>query len=168
MSDSKTLEAAFEAAFDFTMAQEVAVWNPNLEDVKQGKCDTTLSSLRTGYVNHPADPGGETKFGIAKRSHPGVDIKSMTLAEAKLIYKSEYWDRLDGIAVDLKGLMFDLAVNHGVKKALEMMNASDFTVTGICKIREDFYKQISKGKKSVFLNGWLKRNKRCKERYDKT
>ena len=23
-----------------------------------------------GYVDHPSDPGGETKYGIAKRSHP--------------------------------------------------------------------------------------------------
>ena len=28
-----------------------------------------------GYVNDPKDPGGETNFGIAKRSNPGVDIK---------------------------------------------------------------------------------------------
>ena len=29
-----------------------------------------------GYVNDPKDPGGETNFGIAKRSHPDVDIKN--------------------------------------------------------------------------------------------
>ena len=31
-----------------------------------------------GYVNDPDDPGGETNFGIAKRSHPDVDIKNLT------------------------------------------------------------------------------------------
>ena len=31
-----------------------------------------------GYVNDPKDPGGETNFGIAKRSHPDVDIKNLT------------------------------------------------------------------------------------------
>ena len=31
-----------------------------------------------GYVNDPQDPGGETNFGIAKRSHPDVDIKNLT------------------------------------------------------------------------------------------
>ena len=30
-----------------------------------------------GYVNDPKDPGGETNFGIAKRSHPDVDIKNL-------------------------------------------------------------------------------------------
>jgi hypothetical protein len=31
-----------------------------------------------GYVNDPKDPGGETNYGIAKRSHPDVDIKNLT------------------------------------------------------------------------------------------
>ena len=36
-----------------------------------------------GYVNDPKDPGGETNFGIAKRSHPDVDIKNLTKDGAK-------------------------------------------------------------------------------------
>jgi len=36
-----------------------------------------------GYVNDPDDPGGETNFGIAKRSHPDVDIKNLTKEGAK-------------------------------------------------------------------------------------
>lgn len=28
-----------------------------------------------GYVDDPEDKGGETKFGISKRSYPYVDIK---------------------------------------------------------------------------------------------
>ena len=28
-----------------------------------------------GYVDDPNDPGGETNFGISKRSYPNVDIK---------------------------------------------------------------------------------------------
>ena len=27
-----------------------------------------------GYANNPADPGGETKYGISKRAYPGEDI----------------------------------------------------------------------------------------------
>ena len=38
-----------------------------------------------GYVNDPKDPGGETNFGIAKRSHPDVDIKNLTEEGAKEI-----------------------------------------------------------------------------------
>ena len=41
-----------------------------------------------GYVNDPRDPGGETKYGIAKRSYPGVDIRNLTRAQAVGIWTS--------------------------------------------------------------------------------
>jgi hypothetical protein len=34
--------------------------------------------LKPGYVNDPSDPGGETQWGISKRSYPDVDIKALT------------------------------------------------------------------------------------------
>ena len=33
-----------------------------------------------GYINDPNDPGGETKYGISKRSYPALDIKNLTVA----------------------------------------------------------------------------------------
>jgi hypothetical protein len=36
-----------------------------------------------GYVFNPADPGGETKYGITKRSYPSLNIKDLTLEMAK-------------------------------------------------------------------------------------
>tara|TARA_Y100001951_G_C11296045_1_gene275706 strand:+ start:4160 stop:4333 length:174 start_codon:yes stop_codon:yes gene_type:complete len=35
-----------------------------------------------GYVNDPRDPGGETRFGISKRSYPREDIRGMTRERA--------------------------------------------------------------------------------------
>ena len=46
-----------------------------------------------GYVNDPDDPGGETNFGVAKRSHPDVDIANLTKDGAKEIYKEHYWNK---------------------------------------------------------------------------
>ena len=43
--------------------------------------DTLISRVLShegDYVNDPSDPGGETKFGIAKRSYPHVDIRNLT------------------------------------------------------------------------------------------
>ena len=47
-----------------------------------------------GYVNDPKDPGGETNFGIAKRSHPDVDIKNLTIDGAKEILGDFTCDRI--------------------------------------------------------------------------
>lgn len=44
-----------------------------------------------GYTNDPHDPGGETKWGISKRSYPELDIPSLTQAEAEAIYERDYW-----------------------------------------------------------------------------
>ena len=48
-----------------------------------------------GYVNDPDDPGGETNFGIAKRSHPDVDIANLTKEDAKIIYYQDYWMKIE-------------------------------------------------------------------------
>jgi lysozyme family protein len=47
-----------------------------------------------GYVNNPNDPGGETKYGISKRWHPGLDIAKITPETAAQIYLAEYWQPL--------------------------------------------------------------------------
>jgi lysozyme family protein len=46
-----------------------------------------------GYVRGLADPGGETKFGISQRAYPSLDIAALTLADAKAIYRRDFWDR---------------------------------------------------------------------------
>jgi len=77
-----------------------------------------------GYVDDPLDAGGETKFGISKRSYPDVDIKNLTVDDAKSIYKKDYWDKLkaDEIASQKVAFeLFDTAVNMGVKTASKLI-----------------------------------------------
>jgi len=38
----------------------------------------------------PSDPGGLTKYGIDKASHPHVDIKNLTEPQARAIYQDEW------------------------------------------------------------------------------
>ena len=45
-----------------------------------------------GYVFDPRDPGGETKYGISKRSYPALNIKNLDLETAKAIYRKDFWD----------------------------------------------------------------------------
>jgi len=72
-----------------------------------------------GYVNHPNDPGGETKYGISKRAYPNVDIKNLSLDQAMRIYKTDYWIGAGCQDVDpvLAFHLFDAAVNSGVLQA---------------------------------------------------
>ena len=72
-----------------------------------------------GYVNDPKDPGGETNFGIAKRSNPDVDIKNLTIEQAKEIYKSKYWDKnkVEKLPEQLRHIYFDMCVNMGRGRA---------------------------------------------------
>lgn len=76
-----------------------------------------------GYVNDPRDPGGETKYGISKRSYPGEDIAGMTLERAKAIYARDYWRPAgcDSVPGAVKFDLFDLAVNSGVRVAIKTL-----------------------------------------------
>jgi lysozyme family protein len=76
-----------------------------------------------GWVNNPRDPGGETKYGISKRSYPRVDIKNLTLDDAKAIYHRDYWlaAGCDKLAPPLNYFVFDFAVNAGVRRAIILL-----------------------------------------------
>ena len=76
-----------------------------------------------GYVNNPKDPGGETKFGISKRSYPNEDIQNMTRAEAVRLYYNDFW-QAPGIAalpIELAFQVFDCGVNIGAASAVRML-----------------------------------------------
>lgn len=80
-----------------------------------------------GYVNDPKDPGGETNFGISKRSYPQIDIKRLTRTEAVVIYRNDYWypSKADRILNELlSSKVFDLSVNCGVAAAVKMLQRS--------------------------------------------
>lgn len=77
-----------------------------------------------GYVNHVVDPGGETKYGISKRSYPKEDIKNLTIARAKQIYFDDFWSpyRYNQIVNDAVATkLFDTSVNVGPKRAFRFM-----------------------------------------------
>lgn len=73
-----------------------------------------------GYVNNPADPGGETNFGISKHSYPDVDIAGLTRDGAKAIYKRDFWDQVDGdnLPPAIAYQLLDFAVNGGIGTAI--------------------------------------------------
>lgn len=79
-----------------------------------------------GYVNDPEDPGGETQWGISKRSYPNVDIKALTRDGAKAIYLSDFWLRVhaDTMPDVLAFQALDFAVNSGIETAVRKLQAA--------------------------------------------
>ena len=105
-----------------------------------------LIGIEGGYVNDPTDPGGETKYGISKRSYPHLDIKNLTLGQAQEIYYRDFWKELhldDILKYKIALELFDTGVNMGqgtagefLQEALNLMNRDqrnfpDLAVDGI-------------------------------------
>lgn len=74
-----------------------------------------------GYVNHPEDPGGETKYGISKRAYPDLDIAGLTEEQAGEIYLRDYWMPIKApeLPLPVALMTFDAAVNMGLKRAAQ-------------------------------------------------
>jgi len=91
-----------------------------------------------GYVNHPADPGGETNWGITLRTARAEGytgrMRDLTRDQAREIYRSAYWDRAKADQYDgaIGFQLFDAAVNHGIGNAIRFLQrAVDVADDGI-------------------------------------
>ena len=85
-----------------------------------------------GYVNDPDDPGGETNYGISKRSFPKYDIKNLTEDDAKDIYKRHYWDvsKAQKLKDELRLDYFDMCVNMGQRTAVKCLQKATNNAPG--------------------------------------
>lgn len=81
-----------------------------------------------GYVNRDPkdDPGGETNWGISKRSYPDVDIKNLTKDQAIEMYRRDFWARIhaDELPAVLVYPALDFAVNSGVETAIRKLQVA--------------------------------------------
>ena len=136
-----------------------------------------------GWVNNPSDPGGETNMGITKRDYPHLDIKNLTVEQAKEIYKSDYWDKVKGdkiIDQHTALQVFDMCVNSGYSRATKIAQTilnivvdgsfgpqtlkhinnadTDLFLVNYKLERVKFYTRLA-SKKSLrqFLYSWIKR-----------
>ena len=110
------------------------------KDYGIGQLVDALIEREGGYVNHPADRGGVTKFGITEavaRAHGfRGDMRDLPRQEAEAIYRRLYWLRpgFDQIALRsprLAAELFDTGANMGpavaatfLQRALTALNRS--------------------------------------------
>jgi len=122
---------------------------------------TWILAREGGYVNDPADPGGETNYGISKRAYPNLDIRSLTTELAGTIYRNDYWMKAgcDNLPGDMALVVFDTAVNCGVSRATAWLH--DFPVVeDYLWNRLAYYRGLAQQKSFrmlKFLPGWVRR-----------
>ncbi len=102
-----------------------------------------------GFVHHPADRGGPTKFGITQKTlarHLGrevsaEDVRRISREVAADIYRRVYYlePGIDRLPASIRAFVFDSAVNHGPRRAIrfvqQVCNAAGFgplAVDGLC------------------------------------
>lgn len=81
----------------------------------------TAGDAHGGYTNDPDDPGGETKWGVSRGTYPDLDIKNLTLEQAKgEVYFPDYWlgsgqqkSFCDRLPSPLNRVHFDCVINIG-------------------------------------------------------
>lgn len=97
-----------------------------------------LIAREGGYVEHPADRGGPTHWGVtehvARANGWTGDMRALPRAEAERIYRRIYWeepgfDAVDAISPSVAAELFDTGVNMGppvatgfLQRALNALN----------------------------------------------
>lgn len=90
--------------------------------------------IEGGYTPGADDPGGETKWGISKRSYPDLDIKALTREEAVEIYRKDFWfkARCDLLPDSVAFQALDFAVNSGIVVAtMALQRAAGVAADGV-------------------------------------
>lgn len=87
------------------------------------QCIEKLLKHEGDFSDHPDDPGGATRYGITERVARTIgyrgDMRDFPLDLAKRIYREEYWNavKADQLPADVRYIVFDAAVNSGVRQA---------------------------------------------------
>lgn len=84
-----------------------------------------------GFVNHKADKGGPTNFGVTIRTYSQYlgrpaslqEVKDMKIETAREIYERSYYTgpRIHLLAEPIRTQLLDMSINHGAKAAIKML-----------------------------------------------
>lgn len=131
------------------------------------QCVDFVLAREGGYNVVKNDKGGETNFGISKRSYPNEDIKGLTKERAKEIYREDYWLKggCDKLAWPLCLVHFDACVNAGLGNARRFLSRSNGRWEAYLERRKSHYEQIIQKDptQEKFRKGWMNRLKHVEE-----
>lgn len=99
---------------------------------------TRLLGHEGGYSNNPADPGGETMWGVtiavARANGYAGPMRDLPVDLSKAIYLRSYWTPAgcDSVPESIRFDLFDMAVNAGVKTAIKaLQRAAGVSADGV-------------------------------------
>ena len=155
------------------------------------KAFENVIGVEGGFSDDPKDPGNwtggkegsgklnGTKYGVSAASYPSLDIRSITLEDAKVIYHRDFWQTINGdeFPFSVANALFDCAVNSGCASAAKLLQRS-LSITSDGKIgkltiaaaqakdptellidfltaRAVFYARLAKFE--LYGKGWMKR-----------
>jgi len=72
-----------------------------------------------GFTASDGRSGAPANFGINQKYNPDVDVRNLTADKAKELYKTRYWDAINGDSLppEAQAAVFDAAVNQGPGRA---------------------------------------------------
>lgn len=101
------MSLTFDQAFDRLIGHEGKFTND-----RQDRGNWTTGVIGKGELKG-------TKYGISAMTYPDLDIKSLSLEQAKNIYKRDWWDKINADQIDsaLVFQVWDFAINAGMGTA---------------------------------------------------
>ena len=131
------------------------------------ECFKFIMNAEGGYSDNPADKGGKTNYGITESTLNAAykaglvkhnDITRLTVDDAKIIYKTNYWNRCscDSLPRNLDLCVFDTAVNCGVGTSGKLLQGTMNEVVGADILKTD---GIIGPMTIGAISGWLLRYK---------
>lgn len=124
-----------------------------------------ILTFEGGYSFDPRDPGGETNYGISKRSYPLLNIKALTREKAVEIYYRDYYlkNHIDMLPSSLQLMALDTAILHGSSVLHELLSQDptmwvDLPDDTLLFMAEERRKRFYKSKNwAVYGKGWMRR-----------
>lgn len=134
------------------------------QDIKRAILTLIISQNEGGYVFDKADPGGETKFGVSKRSYPELDIKGLCLDQALSIYENDFVSRVPAeiFDVDIYYQYLDTSINCGPRVA-QIIYFPGITGVEFRLLRKCYYMSLKNFLK--YGKGWFNRVDRDIKRF---